>query len=537
MTANELSSAPARTELEYESDNESKHARAARHTEEFLANMLYEVHTQGDENYLPSNDGPVRVTANMISGEEFWILSDVDGKRDTPPKNTPPTLPGTNATSPSPYAKSPATTHAQTTNTGISSSFFDDSYTDGKLCKPAAAIPQPGHYHPVLSPGRYPHNSYRQALAVNPSERPTETHLSYLDAFQADLTTIQDVAWHESRIYQHGYTPDNIRHNLREILSNLRPEDHLVEFQQKDIPPAEIDPDTIMVLYALLEERTKADSALFLSLKNESADGAKLDPHRDTDAEYQQWDKAHNDANRSMYQIYSDSVFLIHDNNFLSYCKPHLRNLPIQTALELQNLKDTLNDKTPYRPIQKDALPAPTVPIFKTLLGQQANTTQLKPRAQWMKDTPPHTSDKDADHTYNAACSWMFGTEEPPTSHTDIPASPDTLRRTILQSRQASAAASATTTPYELPTNLGAMEGSSSNDMTRPAAKLANALIVDVRNPLHPKHSEAQALRSKIITALESEPNPLGLPCPGSHTYRGTSIYTQSPHAAPPTTR
>jgi hypothetical protein len=99
----------------------------------------------------------------------------------------------------------------------------------------------------------------------------------------------------------------------------------------------------------------------------------------------------------------------------------------------------------------------------------------------------------------------MFGTEEPPTSHSDFPVSPDTLRHTILQSRQASSAASATTTPHELPTHLGAMGGSSGNDTTRPTAKSSNTSIVDVRNPLHPKHSEAQALRSKIITALENQ--------------------------------
>jgi hypothetical protein len=80
----------------------------------------------------------------------------------------------------------------------------------------------------------------------------------------------------------------------------------LVKFQEKDIPPAEIDPDTSMVLHTLLEQRNKADAELYQCLKDVTADGANRDPHRDTDTEYERLNKAHNNANRSMYQVYSE---------------------------------------------------------------------------------------------------------------------------------------------------------------------------------------------------------------------------------------
>ena len=63
---------------------------------------------------------------------------------------------------------------------------------------------------------------------------------------------------------------------------------------------------------------------------------------QDVETEYSQLDKAHNEANRTMYQVYSDGPFIIHDNNFLTYCKPHLRNLPESTAFELQEIRNKL---------------------------------------------------------------------------------------------------------------------------------------------------------------------------------------------------
>jgi hypothetical protein len=50
------------------------------------------------------------------------------------------------------------------------------------------------------------------------------------------------------------------------------------------------------------------------------------------------------------------------------------------------------------------------VPTFnQTLTKAHALPPPLKPRAQWMKDTPPFMSQAEADATFNAA---MFGTSE-----------------------------------------------------------------------------------------------------------------------------
>jgi hypothetical protein len=83
-----------------------------------------------------------------------------------------------------------------------------------------------------------------------------------------------------------------------------------------------------------------------------------------------------------MYQIYSDGVFPIHDNNFTEYCKPHLRNLPAETAFELQKLRSMLaeENKPPYRQIQEDSLPAHTGPNFTTAGKQLSPPLTLKPR-------------------------------------------------------------------------------------------------------------------------------------------------------------
>jgi hypothetical protein len=151
----------------------------------------------------------------------------------------------------------------------------------------------------------------------------------------------------------------------------------MVEFKAKDISPVTIDRETNMVLTALLAERDRADRDLALCLSDKSADGSNLDPNRDIEEEYVRLDKSHNDTDRTMYQVYSDSRFLIHDDNFLTYCKPHLHNLPVSTAFELQTVRERLeaSDLPPYRPIQADALPAPTVPTFATTLQQQAQRT------------------------------------------------------------------------------------------------------------------------------------------------------------------
>jgi hypothetical protein len=69
-------------------------------------------------------------------------------------------------------------------------------------------------------------------------------------------------------------------------------------------------------------------------------------------------------------------------------------------------------ERPPYRPIQMDLLPEPTVPTFAKVINKPKSPA-LKPGEQWMRGTPPFMSDAEADETYGAACAWLFGTEEP----------------------------------------------------------------------------------------------------------------------------
>jgi hypothetical protein len=263
-----------------------------------------------------------------------------------------------------------------------SSSLFDDCYVAGRHTNPAGVH--------GITPCRYPHNQLRQTGALNPSDRSVDTPLTYLQAFHTDLTTAQDVDRHEARIFQHGYTPDNIRRNIKLILRTALPDQHIVEFQVKDIPPVAIDSATNMILHALLAERIKADLDIALCLTDKADDGSNLDPSKNIEEEYLRLDKAHNDTNRAMYQVYSDSWFVIHDNNFVSYCRPHLHNLPASTAFELQTVREQLqtNEGPPCRPIHHEALPTPTVPTFTTTLAQHAQQAK-RSNAQQAKRTRP----------------------------------------------------------------------------------------------------------------------------------------------------
>ncbi len=72
MTANAMSSAPTPHNISsppedvYDDD-------AARHTEEFLANMAQEAQCYAADGYL--SDSPIHITANMMENDDIWILS------------------------------------------------------------------------------------------------------------------------------------------------------------------------------------------------------------------------------------------------------------------------------------------------------------------------------------------------------------------------------------------------------------------------------------------------------------------------------
>jgi hypothetical protein len=143
---------------------------------------------------------------------------------------------------------------------------------------------------------------------INPAARRLPT---YADVFTADITTLAEIDAHEERIYQPDYTPKDIRENILRLLRTTDKTAPMVNFQVKDIPPKRYDAITHASLQNLAETRKHFDPS----------------------------DQRHNSINREMYRVYAASAYIVHDNNFLSYCKPALRNLPVNTAIKLTTLR------------------------------------------------------------------------------------------------------------------------------------------------------------------------------------------------------
>jgi hypothetical protein len=114
------------------------------------------------------------------------------------------------------------------------------------------------------------------------------------------------------------------------------------------------------------------------------AAGSTLNAQQFIEREYERLDLSYNDTNRTMYQFFSDSKFIVHDNNFNTYCKPHLQNLPPQCAFEMQSVRTQLveNECPPYRPVQHDVFPEPTVPCFRDSSPKRQEPFTLQPRAK-----------------------------------------------------------------------------------------------------------------------------------------------------------
>ena len=296
-----------------------------------------------------------------------------------------------------------------------SSGFYEDVYGCSMPPRLMPTVPQPtsgtGFFDEEYIAGTRRLNRDTLSTTVNPAQRgPT----SYQDVFTAQLTTLSDVHRHEKRIYQPGYTPQEIRDNIKTSLRELKPDQHLVDFQDRDIPPSHRDPQTNRVLAGLLRQRDSLDRDFQLPPKSVAADGTALNLDGQFEAEYRKRDKEYNRLNRGMYHVYAASAHIIHDRNFLSYCRPQLRNLPEHTAYKLETLKAKLRTQEsgapPYQTIQQPA-PTHTQPTFSSTRPTYADVLRppLQPRATWMKDQPPYLSDKDADETWNQSNDQMFG--------------------------------------------------------------------------------------------------------------------------------
>ena len=69
-----MSSAPDTTTKEYEPhSDEYDDDEAARHTEEFLANLMYQ--STVEDGYASAGDDTVHVTANMVSEVDLWFTA------------------------------------------------------------------------------------------------------------------------------------------------------------------------------------------------------------------------------------------------------------------------------------------------------------------------------------------------------------------------------------------------------------------------------------------------------------------------------
>ena len=94
-------------------------------------------------------------------------------------------------------------------------------------------------------------DKYEAAMAMQPeaankiSTLPKEIPLSYVKAFASDLITVADIDRHETLIYKEGRTPAAIRSGIKSALRSALPDQHLIEFDARHIPPAQRDPKPI----------------------------------------------------------------------------------------------------------------------------------------------------------------------------------------------------------------------------------------------------------------------------------------------------
>jgi hypothetical protein len=112
----------------------------------------------------------------------------------------------------------------------------------------------------------------RNNPTLNPSYRPCSVAQ---EVFTAQITTAAELQRHEERIYQPGYTPKAIRNSIQKMLQESNPNQHLVDFQERDIPPPERDPITHRTLTDLLQLRRRLEQDFKLDISSVAADGTR----------------------------------------------------------------------------------------------------------------------------------------------------------------------------------------------------------------------------------------------------------------------
>jgi hypothetical protein len=250
----------------------------------------------------------------------------------------------------------------------------------------------------------------RNHPALNPAHRPI---LTSAGAFTGRLVSRAEIERHEKRIYQTGYTPKAIRESIQRMLQESNPNQHVIDFQERDIPPPDRDMQTHRTLNELLQLRTRLNQDFQSDTDSVAADGTPLDPNRNYMDAFAKRDADYNRVNRKMYSIYVASDYIIHDRNFSSYCRPTLRHLPEATAFKLTTLKNRLQphntDIPPYTTVQRPTT-TQTQPVFQSSRPSFADVVRspLRPRPQWMKDAPPIMSENEADKVWRQGVDNLF---------------------------------------------------------------------------------------------------------------------------------
>jgi hypothetical protein len=219
------------------------------------------------------------------------------------------------------------------------------------------------------------------------------------------------------------------------------------------------------------------------------------DLQRAYEQDYIQRDQQYNRINRKMYQVYAASAYIIHDNNFLPYCKPALRNLPsTNTACRLASLRQKTEDLTPeIPPYQKIQSPSTTQtkPEFANPRPTYSDVVRekLKPRSEWMKPQPPVMSDSEADNAWHLGNEGLFGTK--PTTTSAIEHEIATLQSQLARQRKLDTMLSSSEPCPQLPSNIPSSEAEQDNTTQRQA--FYNA---DERFSGRCDHNEHEGLRT-----------------------------------------
>ncbi len=150
-------------------------------------------------------------------------------------------------------------------------------------------------------------------------------------------------------------------------------DEHIVPFKAEDIVPARLDPLTRNIVARFYKMQEETGQALVMRIAGQTPNLPSADiSHLNLDQPLHELDQLHNHLNKHLFSTYANSKYIIHENNFMTYCKPHLRHLPTVTPHALQAQRDQL---------QTDELQALTNLLDSTLDGYPSTAHYGKDKA------------------------------------------------------------------------------------------------------------------------------------------------------------